>query len=146
MRRIHTLTICLALVGLGTLLAGPVNAQTPRPNLFPNKHLETVGQTQANRDIAECSASANIFLEDQGRTGGQTRNLARGAARGAAAGALAGTITGNNAGRGAGAGAAIGGLNSASQNRNERRSGSPEFQRYVEICLEERGYKVLSWR
>ena len=65
-------------------------------------------------------------------------------------GALAGSITGNNAGRSAGAGAAVGGIASASRNRRERKqnaeSGSPEYQKYMEACLEDQGYKVVGWQ
>ena len=60
-------------------------------------------------------------------------------------GALAGSITKNNTGRSAGAGAALAGANQLLGNAKEKREGSPEYKKFVEACLEDKGYKVVAW-
>ena len=67
----------------------------------------------------------------------------KGAAKGAAKCALAATIMKGKAGRGAGAGAALGGIGAAGSAAREKREGSPEYRKYVEARLEDKGYKVV---
>ena len=125
---------------------------TPKPDLYPNKHLKIVGQVQANRDTIDCRIQAEDYLassySQDNRQAARREALRRGA-RGAALGALGSTITKNNAGRGAGAGAAIAGtasmLDSRRQQRELQQSGSPQYKKYVEACLEDRGYRVVGW-
>jgi hypothetical protein len=117
----------------------------PAPDLYPNEHLKKVGPAQAKADVIDCQGKAADYT-GEGNQQGNLRGTARGAMKGAAAGALAGTIMNNSAGRGAGAGAAIGGLRAAGANRKERLEGSPAYQKFVEGCLEDKGYKVLQWK
>jgi len=64
------------LVGLwvgASLLAGCAGAP-PKPVLYPNSHLQTVGQVQADRDIAECrqlALSSGVAEKKSGEVGKQ---------------------------------------------------------------------------
>lgn len=141
-------SICLICVGL--ILPAFVYAK-PRPDLYPNAHLKSVGQVRADRDIIDCEIQTQDYLASKGSTQPSTLNkTARGAVRGTAMGALAGTITGAGAGRGAGAGAAVGGLSTLMQERRTQREydtqGSPEYRKYMEGCLTSQGYSVVGWR
>ncbi len=121
----------------------------PRPDLYPNQHLKSMGYVAVDRDIIECETKARDYDARSPNQGNGAKNVARGAVRGTALGALAGTITGAGAGRGAGAGAAVGGVKSVLDERKTRReneeSGSPEYRKYMEACLEDQGYKVVGW-
>lgn len=138
-----TQMICLAV-----LLAPAIAVARPRPDLYPNQYLKSVGDVQANRDVIECEIQADDYVvEKQGSAG---KDAARGAVKGAALGALASTITKSNAGRGAGAGAAVGGLSSLlgskKQQKEYEQQGSPEFRKFMEACLEDKGYRVVGWK
>lgn len=123
----------------------PVAASAaPKPDLYPNAYLKKVGAEQARNDAAICGSQAEEYLSGTKR--GVVGDAARGAARGAAKGALAGAILNDKAGRGAGAGAALGGLKAAGTNVREEKEGSPEYRKYVEACLEEKGYRVVGWK
>jgi hypothetical protein len=132
----YTTTICILFT-----LANFAHAM-PRPDLYPNQHLKNVGKSHADRDIGECSIAADDYVGSDSKD----RTALKGAAKGAALGALGATIMKGNAGRGAGAGAAIGGLKGAGQKARTNREGSPEYKKYVEACLEDRGYKVVGWK
>ena len=74
-------------------------ARTQSPVLYPNAHLQQVGQEQANRDIEACRelASQNV----PSAAGKEiAKDAAVGAAGGAAVGAVAGAVTGHGAGNG----------------------------------------------
>ena len=60
-------------------------------------------------------------------------------------GALAGAITKQNVGRATGAGAALGGVSGVARGRQEMREGSPEYRKFMEACLEDKGYRVMGW-
>ena len=144
LRSLH-LTVCLSVLPAVCLAA-------PKPDLYPNKHLKSVGQVQANRDMIDCRVQAEDHLSSrysQNNRQDARREALRRGARGAALGALGSTITKNNAGRGAGAGAAMAGtaslLDSRRQERELQQSGSPQYKKYVEACLEDRGYRVVVW-
>ena len=144
LRSLHMVTFLLVLPA--------VCLAAPKPDLYPNKHLKSVGQVQANRDMIDCRIQAEDYVGSsysQNNRQDVRREATRRAARGAALGALGSTITKNKAGRGAGAGAAIAGtasvLDSRRQQRELQQSGSPEYKKYVEACLEDRGYRVVGW-
>jgi outer membrane lipoprotein SlyB len=118
-------------------------AQAAEPQFYPNQKYKNSTISQVNNDVTLCKshASANV-----GNNSGSTVRKGLGtAAKGAALGALAGAI-GGNAGRGAGAGAAVGGTVGVVRGAREKGDGNPEFQKFVNFCLEEKGYKVLGWR
>ncbi len=136
---------------LGVLLfavTGVASAQLraePRPRLFPNQHLAQVGETRANQDIAWCRSQASNHVRDSRNAGDGLRAGARGATRGALMGTAAGAMMGNT-GRGAATGAVVGVTGSAISGVSERGARDPVYQNFVNVCLEDKGYRVLEWR
>ena len=116
-----------------------------RPVLYPNYHLEEVGDEQAQADIDECMRFAAEYGAKSSSGGEVAKRTAGGAAVGGAAGAGIGAVTGS-VGRGAAAGAAGGAA--AALTRGIIRSGEPDpvFRRFVEKCLREKGYEPVGWR
>lgn len=124
---------------------------TARPILYPNGHLRTVGNVTADQDISQCMAEADEYISSGGENAQKTRNVAKGtavgAATGAATGAVGGAITGS-AGTGAAVGAATGataGLLGSFFGIFGDSGPSPAYQRFVERCLQERGYDPIGW-
>lgn len=125
---------------------------SPRPVLYPNYKLETVGQEVAEVEIEECMALA----EDAGATAsgsGQAGEIAKDTAERAGAGAAAGAAGGAIRGR-AGVGAAIGAASAAAYTFVKGglrglfggRSEPDRLHRsYVTRCLSDRGYDVIGW-
>ena len=137
--RSKTIFAFIALV----LTVSAANAQ--QPQFFANEKLNTVTVAQKNSDVADCMSRGNQFMASQSNRSVAGQG-ARSAARGAALGAVAGSITGNNAGRSAGAGAAVGGIAGTAKGVQTRGNANPDFQRFVNVCLEEKGYRVVNWR
>ena len=77
----------------------------PRPVLYENPQLKTVGREVADQDIEACRKAAESAgaEESSGKAGGVAKNTAVGAGVGAASGAVGGAISGSP-----GLGAAIG--------------------------------------
>jgi hypothetical protein len=113
------------------------------PQFYPNQKYNSATVSQLNTDINACKSNASAHVGDQ--SGSTLRKGAGTAVRGAALGAIAGAI-GGNTGRGAAAGAAVGGTVGVVGGVREKGDGNPEFQKYVNYCLEEKGYKVLGWK
>ena len=124
---------------------------SPRPVLYPNYKLETVGQEVAEVEIEECLVLA------EGATGsdaGQAGRIAVDTAERAGAGAAAGAAGGASRGR-AGVGAAIGAASAAAYTFvrgglrwlfGGRREPDRLQRTYVTRCLSDRGYDVIGWR
>ena len=116
-----------------------------RPVLYPNAHLQYVGNEKAQADIDECIR----FAEDHGVESKPEEKVAketvRGAAVGGSIGAGVGAVKGNT-GRKAGAGAAGGAAGGFT--RGVFRSGDPDpvFARFVEKCLRDKGYAPVGWK
>ena len=120
-------------------------ASTQSPVLYPNAHLQQVGEEQAERDIAACrdlagrnvpSAAGKEVAKDTGV----------GAVGGAAVGAVAGAVSGHGAGRGAAIGAATGGTAGAVHGTAKQVEPSPVYKNFVNRCLREKGYEVIGWQ
>lgn len=122
-----------------------------RPILYPNAHLRTVGSQTAEHDISRCMAEADAYISSGGPTQEKTKNVAKGTAVGAATGAATGAVGGailGNAGQGAAVGAATGataGLLGSLFGVFGDSGPNPAYQRYVERCLQERGYDTIGW-
>jgi len=130
-------------VALAAAFAAGCAAQ--RPVLYPNVHLNTVGAAQAEQDINECIAlaqQADVGANKAGQVAGRT---ATAAAVGGAAGAAAGAVRGH-AGRGAAMGAAGGAAGGLVSGMIKSRDLDSVTKRYVDVCLQERGYRVLGWK
>lgn len=116
-----------------------------RPVLYPNHHLTTVGKAAAEADIDACIQLAKDYGANSDAGKKIATSTAAGAAIGGATGSAIGAVTGN-IGRGAAAGAAGGAAGGAT--RQAIRSGDPDpvFKRFVEKCLQDKGYETIGWR
>ncbi len=118
----------------------------PKPVLYPNDHLEAVGEETAQQDIAECMEMAEAAgatpEEDKGQqVAGST---VAGGAVGAASGAVGGAIVGA-AGRGSAIGAASGATAGLLRGLFSRRPPSRAYTAFVDRCLLDRGYDPVGW-
>ncbi len=124
-----------------------VGCSSHKPILYPNAHLQSVGEDTSKQDIVGCreiakEAGASSGSSKSGTVAGRT---AVGAGTGAASGAVGGAILGS-AGIGAAVGAAsgavfgfLGGLFTPSQ-------PDDAYVNVVNRCLSERGYEVAGWK
>lgn len=138
-------TAARALYGVlaAMLLAGC--AGTPDPVLYPNAHLQRVGQATAQRDIAECRRLASSSGVAEQRDGQVAGNAATGAAVGGASAGAWGLVRGN-AGESALAGAAAGAAAGTVRGAIQSSETSPVYKNFVQRCLRERGYEVIGWQ
>lgn len=131
----------------GLLLLWLTGCSSHKPILYPNAHLQSVGEETSKQDIAGCRDIAKEAgaSSGSGKTGAVAGHTAIGAGTGAASGAVGGAIVGSP-GTGAAVGAAsgavfgfLGGLFSPSQ-------PDPTYVNIVNRCLAERGYEVAGWK
>jgi hypothetical protein len=134
------------LVVATVVVVGPAACAARRPVLYPNTHLESVGRSQADVDIAECQALAKDYIASGGVTGEAAVAGGTGAAVGGAGGAAAGAAWGGRAGRGAAAGAAGGATAGVLHTLFRRREPSEAHKNFVTRCLADRGYDVIGWQ
>lgn len=116
-----------------------------RPVLYPNAKLQEVGAAQAEIDIDECIVLAQQAGVGRSRAGEVAEKTATASAIGAAGGAAAGAVRGR-AGRGAAAGAAGGAAAGLTAGMIKTRDLDPVTKRWVEACLQERGYRTIGWK
>jgi len=111
-----------------------------RPKLYPNDTLKKRGKEASQKDIDQCLADADTYLESP--TGKKmVKSAGAGAVVGGAIGAVAGIFSGNMA-RGAAQGAAMGGVGGAA---GGALSPDQVKHNFVNQCLSEKGYRVLGW-
>jgi hypothetical protein len=132
----------LALILVGSLAA----CAGPRPVLYPNAHLEAVGQQVAQRDIEECMALADEADLESSEAAEAAKRTAGGAAVGSATGAVGGAISGSGAGMGAAVGAGVGAVGGFFSWLFRSKQPEPVYVNYVNICLAERGYQLVGWK
>ena len=101
---------------------------------------------QTQEDVDRCIALANQYVEEPNKYTTIAKDGLIGGAVGAGTGAVAGTITGNNVGRATGAGAAVGGIIGVLKGMSEIRDHSPSYERFVEHCLQKKGYEIIGWK
>ena len=135
---------------LAVVTAGIVGCATARPIVYANPKYQEVGQSGADRDIAECEDLANRAgaTPGAGQAGQAAKNAGAGAVGGAAAGAVGGAI-GGEPGIGAAAGAASGVVWSLFWSMfgwGHPSQPSDVHKNYVDMCLADRGYQVAGWK
>ncbi len=128
---------------VGAALIAVSGCATRRPVLYPNPKLNEVGHAVARRDIEECKHVADGLVQSRA-TGDTAKRTVTGGAVGAAAGAAGGAIWGN-AGRGAASGAAGGAAAGLVSSLFSAPEPSGTYKNAVNICLAERGYRVIGW-
>ncbi len=139
MTRVRSAAILLVLCALL-----PTGCASQKPVLYPNSKLQSVsdgGQT----DVAACMELADNTDLEKSQAAAAARNVGGGAVVGGAAGAVGGAI-GGAAGRGAGIGAATGAVFGLFRWMFSAREPDPLYVNYVNICLAERGYRVVGWK
>lgn len=122
---------------------------TYRPILDENEKFIQVGETQAERDIDQCMARADAYLEKH-KSERMQKEAGRGAASGAIMGGIFGALTGGglrSAAVGAGVGAAVGaGGGAAGVAAEDNLSPDRIKQNYVIKCLNKQQYDVIGWK
>jgi len=128
----------IVLLGLG--------CAAPRPILYPNAHLQEVGQEMADREIDECREIAKDAgaTESQGKGGQVAGSTTAGGAIGSASGAVGGAVVGYP-GRGAMVGAASGATVGFLRGLFRRSPPRNAYKQFVQRCLKERGYDPVGW-
>jgi len=116
-----------------------------RPVLYPNYHLQEVGNETAQTEIDECISLAKEYGTSSSSSGKVAKSTAGGGAVGAAGGAATGAVLGS-VGRGAAAGAAGGAAVRCLQRLFRSPEPDPVFRRFVEKCLLEKGYEPIGWK
>ncbi|MBI4400859.1 MAG: hypothetical protein HY581_04420 [Nitrospirae bacterium] len=128
------------------LTLSTVACSGPRPILYPNAHLQAVGEDAAERDIAECRkmAEAAGATPEKGKGAKVAGSTTAGAGIGAASGAVGGAVIGVP-----GTGSAIGAAGGATAGLLRGLFSSPKpsqtYMRFVDRCLAERGYEPVGW-
>ena len=121
-----------------------VGCAGPKPILYPNSHLNSVGQQQAEQDIEECKQISEQYASTSNAGKQIATSTAMGAGVGAAGGAVAGAMRGSASSSsliGAAAGATAGLI------RGLMRGSPPNnaYRNFVNQCLSERGYQSVGW-
>lgn len=136
---------------VGAMIVPSAACSSAKPVLYPNPHLQSVGNEAAQQDIDACKQLAeSAGAEEGGGQGGRVAaSTAVGAGVGAASGAVGGAISGA-AGSGSMIGAASGavwglltGLFSAAFGPSRP---SEAYTNFVNRCLQEKGYEVTGWQ
>ena len=113
------------------------------PVLYPNAHLQEVGEAQAHQDIAACELLADQYVKsDEGIA--VAKSTAIGGAGGAVVGGAVGAVTGSF-GRSVGIGAAAGAATGLVHGIIQASEPSPIFKNFMIRCLQEKGYEVIGW-
>jgi hypothetical protein len=132
-------------VFLAIAMAAAAGCADKRPVLYPNAHLNRVGNEAAQRDIDACIQFAKDGGADSDKGAEIAKSTAGGAAVGGAVGAATGAVLGN-LGRGAAAGAAGGAAGGLVRGTLTSGDPDPVFRNFVDRCLREKGYDPIGWR
>ena len=116
-----------------------------RPVLYPNYHLQQVGNETAQTEIDDCVSFAKEYVASSNSSGKVAKSTAQGGAVGAAGGAATGAVLGS-IGRGAAAGAAGGAAVGCLQGLFRSPEPDPVFRQFVERCLRDKGYEPIGWK
>ena len=118
-----------------------------RPVLYDNGKLQREGQKGVALDIEDCMERAEIAgAKGDSQATSSAKDAGIGAIAGSSAAADGGAIlNGAVSGRGIGAGAGAGAAGSLVYGLF-RKDPDPVFERYVDLCLQERGYDPIGWK
>lgn len=114
------------------------------PDFYPNDHLKKVGKAQAHQDTRYCMSLADDYVKDPSKWKEVGKDTLGGAVLGSATGAVGGAIVGNT-GRGTAVGAATGAIIGLVRGMQQAGEPNPTYERFVEQCLADKGYKVYGW-
>ncbi len=125
---------------------GGCAGQPKQPVLYPNNHLQAVGEQTAQQDIAACIEFARASNVNEKKDAEVGRKAAGGAAVGGASAAAWGLVRGGDVGNRALAGAAAGASAGAVHGGLQSTETSPLFMNFVNKCLSDKGYSVIGWQ
>ena len=130
----------------GVLALALAACSGPKPILYPNDHLQEVGEEVTQQDIAECMemAEAAGATSDKGKGADVAKSTVTGGAVGAASGAVGGAVVGS-AGSGSAIGAAAGATAGLLRGLFRGRQPSRAYVAFVDRCLQDRGYEPVGW-
>jgi uncharacterized membrane protein len=119
----------------------------PKPVLYPNAHLKSVGKSVAEQDIEDCMKVAKEAgaAPEAGKGARVAGSTVAGGAVGAAGGAVGGAVVGA-AGSGSAIGAASGATMGLLRGLFSRPKPSDAYMKFVDRCLSERGYEPMGWQ
>ena len=132
-------------LAIGASVTAALACATPAPVLYPNPHLEKVGEAQSKRDIAYCEPLANEYVQNPDQVKETAKYGLGGAAGGAPLGAIGGAI-GGDAGQGAAIGAAVGAAAGILAGLAKSNKPNPTYEDFVDHCLANHGYDVVGWQ
>ncbi len=142
-----TIKTTLSSLLLCATLALTACGSAKKPVLYPNTHLNRVGQQQADADISACMRAAEASGANAGKSGELATKTAKAGAVGGATGAVVGAISSSGS---AGRGAAIGGAGAATATLVSGAFDASEptqvYIRFVDQCLRDKGYQTIGWR
>ena len=124
-----------------------VGCGAPKPVLYPNGHMQTVGMEAAKQDIEDCGKLAEQVgaSPDRGKAGQVAAGTVAGGAVGAASGAVGGAVLGRP-GTGAKVGAAGGATAGFLRSLFRPSQPSQAYKNVVDRCLREKGYEPVGWK
>jgi outer membrane lipoprotein SlyB len=132
-------------LALSLMLSSACATGPKTPRFFPNDHYRRVGPAVADADAAQCMALADQYVENPSVWQDAAVSGVGGAAVGAGAGALGGTIMKGKVGRATAAGAAVGSIVGIASSLSRAGERNPSYDRFVEHCLQQKGYQVVGW-
>jgi outer membrane lipoprotein SlyB len=136
--------LCIALLAAAGMSG--CASQPKQPVLYPNNHLQTVGEQTAQQDITDCMQFARASSVNENKDAEVGRKAAGGAAVGGASAAAWGVVRGGDVGNRALAGAAAGATAGAVHGGLQSTETSPLFMNFVNKCLSDKGYSVIGWQ
>ena len=101
--------------------------------------------TEVDQSVKDCQDLADKYISDPSHYQNAAKSAVVGGTLGAAGGAVAGAVVGGSVGRSVGAGAAAGAVVSLLQQLFSHGETNPSREKFVEQCLEAKGYKVYGW-
>jgi outer membrane lipoprotein SlyB len=149
---VHRLNRIFPLAATGLLLAacastGPDSAAAI-PVLYPNDKLTSVGDEQAQVEVAACRSRAVASgLGPSQKSNEVSRRAGEGGATAGVAAAVGAFITGrsNDALRGAASGGVIGGAAGAVSGSFNNDKPNSVYRTFVQRCLTDKGFDVIGW-
>lgn len=146
-RSFRAITSRAALIAIATVTATGCSQFTgpQTPDFYPNEAYVQGGSGAARDAERQCMSMADEYVREPNKYTDALKQGATGAAVGAGTGALGGVIMKGKVGRSTAAGAAIGGIIGVLKSAYETGDHTPSYQRFVEHCLQKKGYEVTGW-
>lgn len=114
------------------------------PDYYPNEKFRHSTSTERYAAEARCSELADQYVKEPNRYREIVKEGLVGGVIGAGTGAVGGAVF-SKAGRGTGAGAAVGSIVGVLHGLKQMNEHSPSYERFVEHCLSQEGYKIIGW-